>query len=153
MKVEELLKKLSEFPEQREELISGVVGTVVLATDGGYKEVGYGFDEMMKLSYELYGDRVTKEKWLDCIEAHLMKMPEGFEADFRVVLLDIEYAKAYVPMKFVLKDFKLPEIRYVNILEEPEREIPPYRPKMKPFDKRRNFKPKNFWNRIRSRCK
>ena len=153
MKVKELLKKLSECPERREELIGSVVETVIVYYKWGYKKTGRGFDYLLRVSFELYGERVTKERLLEVIEHDLRQMDEDYEVGFRAILIDTRCIEPIEPVQFEINSLKLPEIRYVDIYEKPEMEIPRYKSKMKPYDKRRNFKPKNFRNRIRSRCK
>ena len=152
MKVGELLKELSKHPERREELLGSVIETVIVYHTYGYERAGRGFDDLLRVSDELYGGRVTKEVWLKYIEHDLRQMDEDYIVGFRVVLPDTRSIETIEPT-LDINSLKLPEIRCVDIDEKPEREIPPYKSKMKPYDKRRNFKPKNFWNRIRSRCK
>lgn len=153
MKVKELLKELSECPERREELLGSVVETVIVYYTWGYKKAGRGFDDLLRISFELYGERVTKERWLELIEHDLRKMDEDYEVGFRAVLIDTRCIEPIEPVKFDINSLKLPEIREVVDIDERKLTPPPYCSKMKPYDKRRNFKPKNFWNRIRSRCK
>ncbi len=153
MKVKELLKELSECPERREELLGSSIFLVLVSTPEGRKQVGHGFDDLIRISDELYEGKVTKEKWLDTIEYDLNRMDGDVEVGFNVMLIDVRGLEPYLPMKFTLKDIKLPEIVEVVDVEHEEAPPPPYRPKLKQYDKRRNFKPKNFWNRIRSRCK
>ena len=147
MKVKELLKELSECPERREELLGSVVETVIVYYTWGYKKAGRGFDYLLRMSFELYGERVTKERWLELIEHDLRKMDEDYEVGFRAVLIDTRC------IELDINSLKLQEIRVVVDVDERKPTPPPYCSKMKPYDKRRNFKPKNFWNRIRSRCK
>ena len=153
MKVKELLKELSECPERREELLGSSILLVLVSTSEGRKEVGHGFEDLIRVSDELYGGKVTKERWLDIIEYDLNRMDGDCEVGFNAMLVDYRDVEPYLPMKFSLKDIKLPEMIEVVDVEYEKEPPPPYRSKMKPFDKRRNFKPKNFWNRIRSRCK
>ena len=150
MKVKELLKELSEHPERREELLGSAIFEVMLITAGGYKEFGYGFDDLVRIGAEVYEGRVSKERWLFMIEHDLMLMDGDVEVGFRVVLRD---PRIETPKKFEISELKMPEMIEVVDVEYEKEPPPPYRSKMKPFDKRRNFKPKNFWNRIRSRCK
>lgn len=153
MKVKELLKELSECPERREELLGSSIFLILVYTAEGRKEVGHGFEDLLRVSDELYEGKVTKEKWLDTIEYDLNRLDGDGEVGFNVMLFDSRVVEPYVPMKFTLKDIKLPEMIEVVDVEYRKEPPPPYRSKMKPYDKRRNFKPKNFWNRIRSRCK
>lgn len=153
MKVKELLKELSECPERREELLGSSISLVLVHTAEGRKEVGNSFEDLLRVSDELYEGRVTKEKWLDNIEYNLNRMDGDDEVGFKLLLFGYSDIEPYLPMKFSLKDVKLPEMIEVVDVEYEKEPPPPYRSKMKPFDKRRNFKPKNFWNRIRSRCK
>lgn len=54
----------------------------------------------------------------------------------------------------VIEARKLANIKMEDILiERSEREKPEYRPKLMRYDKRRNFAPKTYWNRIRSNPK
>ena len=67
------------------------------------------------------------------------KRPDGYH--------NLETVFYPVPIKDVL------EIQLMDaaILDEPERELPPYRSKLHAYDKRRNYSKKSYWNRIRSR--
>lgn len=156
MKVKELLKELSECPERREKLLGSSILMVLVSTPEVCRQVGHGFDDLIRISDKLYEGKVTKEKWLDTIEYNLNCLDGDGEVGFYVTLIDARGLESYLPMKFTLKDIVLPEIIEVVDVEHVEHEEappPPYKSKMKPYDKRRNFKPKNFWNRIRSRCK
>lgn len=152
MKVKELLKELSECPERREELLGSVVETVIVYHTYGYEKAGRGFDDLLRVSFELYGERVTKERWLELIEHDLRQMDEDYEVGFRAVLADTRCVEPIEPVELDINSLKLPEIREVVDVDEWKTPPPPYRPKLKQYDKRRNFKPKNIWNRIRSRC-
>ena len=152
MKVKELLKELSECPERREELLGSSIFLVLVSTPEGCKDVGHGFDDLIRISDELYEGKVTKEKWLDTIEYNLNRLDGDCEVGFKVMLIDARGLEPYLPMKFTLKNIKLPKIVEIVDVEHEEAPPPHYRSKMKTYDKRRNFKPKQKWNRIRSRC-
>ena len=144
-----ILKEILEHPERREELLRSIIGVVTLVTSYGNKEVGEGFDDMLSTCQEFYGEHVTKEKLLDTIQSFLERTDPDNEAIFKAIVFD------YTPIESIrleLKDFKVPEM--IEVIDMDEERLPPpqYRPKIKSYDKRRNFKQKNFWNRIRSRC-
>lgn len=150
MTAAELLSELLEFPERREELLGSSIEYIIVVDRCGSHKAGYGFEDLVKTCNELYEGRVTKEKLLDNIENDIRQMEDDDVVCFRVILPDI---RMYESLEVLLDKVKMPEVKVVDI-DEPVAPPPPhYRPKLKSYDKRRNFKPKNFWNRIRSRCK
>ena len=89
---------------------------------------------------------------------------------YGIAFIDIEdaYWFGYIfdrpffpPMEYQIKpleDIKdaLENIRYeVEIMREPMESVPKpheHKDKLLKYDKRRNYSPKNYWNRCRSRC-
>lgn len=149
MRVADIRKELDGCsPERREELLGGFVGFIYTFDECGKKEIGHGFDDLLRIGEEWYVGKVTKESWLNAIEDRMKFLDDELEE--MVVILTQPYYIPYV--RFELKDFDLPDIRFLEPIEKPKPEPVRYRPKFGKYDKRRNFKPKNVWNRIRSRC-
>lgn len=151
MKVEDVRKELADCsPERREELLGGLVGAIYTFEELGRKEIGHGFEDLQSISNSWYAGRISKEAWLRYIENRLPFFDD--EAEEIVVFLPEPY---YIPHpRIEVQELELPDIHYEIVdIVEPKQEPIPYRPKLNKYDKRRNFKPKNSWNRIRSRCK
>ena len=151
MKVADIRRELVDCsPEKREELLGGLVGAIYTFSELGRKEIGHGFEELQSIADRWYAGMVTKEAWLRYIENRLPFLDD--EAEEIVVFLPEPY---YIPKpRIEVVELELPDIHYeIADIEQPKQEHIPYRPKLYKYDKRRNFKPKNIWNRIRSRCK
>lgn len=150
MKVADVRKELADCsPERREELLSGLVGFIYTFDECGKKEIGHGFDDLIRIGEEWFPGMVTKEAWLNGIENRL----EYFNDESEEVVVVLPQPYYIPPVRFELKEIDIPDIRFLEPIEQPKEEPIPYRQKLAKYDKRRNFKPKNFWNRIRSRCK
>ena len=136
------------------------VGTIYARYGMLTKRIGTGYDSLCQFLEALSVGRVSCsdiDTWLEFQSEQLAPDVEQQTVDVHIevseeVFRAIEVVTEAVPYH-VLTMPEPPEIQVMDaaILDEPERELPPYRSKLHAYDKRRNYSKKSYWNRIRSR--
>ena len=141
--------------------IKVIFGKVYAENHVGKALIGEGYDVLVGFISELTKGSKEPVDVETVIGEWVNKMPE-INAPIDVVVRvrdDFDFGERkveyYVTQEYIIENYisKLPEVAVMEpIIEAPEPELPPYRPKLYSYDKRRKFCQKNNWNRIRSRC-
>ena len=136
------------------------VGNIYVWCGDCNKHIGKGYEVLCQFVAIVNDGRVSPANIDTWLEAYSEKVaPDTTECTFDVHFLvnedtfnSIHVTTEAVPYH-VLTMPEPPEIQVMDaaILDEPEREFPPYRSKLLVYDKRRNYSKKSYWNRIRSR--
>ena len=137
------------------------VGDIYARFGMSKKLIGNGYDDLCKIIDWLSEGRTSPadiDSWLDCQRERIADNVEKFTYNVHIMVSEEVFNSIHVTTDAVPYHVftmpELPEIKVMDaaILEEPERELPPYRSKLLAYDKRRNYSKKSYWNRIRSRC-
>lgn len=135
------------------------VGTIYARYGMLKKRIGTGYDSLCQFLEALSVGRVSCsdiDTWLEFQSEQLAPDVEQQTVDVHIevgeeVFNAIKVTTEATPFH-VLTMPEPPDIQIMDaVLEEPERELPPYRSKLLAYDKRRNYSKKTYWNRIRSR--
>ena len=134
------------------------VGNIYVWCGDCKKKIGEGYENLCQFVAFVNNGHVSPANIDTWLEAYSKKVaPDTAECTFDVHFLvseevfnSIHVTTEAVPYH-VLPCQNCLKVMDAAILEEPERELPPYRSKLLAYDKRRNYSKKSYWNRIRSR--
>lgn len=141
--------------------VAVIIGKVYVENRKGKALVGEGFDVLMALLVKLNDGKETPQSIETRVGEWVKKLPDitapigiiiRVSDDFDFGDMEVEYylTEEYIAEHFLSNIPKL--IDYTPIPKPPKQEVPAYKSKCHPYDKRRKFCQKGFWNRIRSRC-